>query len=171
VALASGPQNLPMVAGIHMRTTPADNHTMAAECRNFQAEAIFENKNKLTACSTPDRALCIVIDRTDPNVPLVVVHALVDKDNKVSPDGTHKVLPMQSKCYLYPLRGAATDAARKADNDQPFQSTEHECTATTILNSAEEAPMIYSFTSDPTLGSSRYLVRARVDLESIKPYP
>ena len=92
-----------------MCSTPADDNTMAAECRNFQAEASFENKNKLTVCSTPDRGLCVVIDRTDPDVPLVVVHALADKDNRVSPDGTHKVLPMQSKCYLYPLKGHATD--------------------------------------------------------------
>jgi hypothetical protein len=46
-----------------------------------------------------------------------------------------------------------------------------ECAATAILNSAQKAPMIYSFTSDPSLGSRSYLVRAKVDLESIKPYP
>ena len=109
VAVASGPQNSAVAAGIHMCTTPADDHTMAAECRNLQAEASFENNNKLTACSIPDRALCLVIDRTNPDVPLVVVHVLADKDNKVSPDGAHKVLPMQSKCYVYPLRGSATD--------------------------------------------------------------
>jgi hypothetical protein len=82
---------------------------MAADCRNVRAEASFENnKSKLTVCST-DRTLCVVIDRTNRDVPLVVLHMLVDKDDKVSPDGTRKVLPMLSKCYLYPLRGSATD--------------------------------------------------------------
>jgi len=109
VALTSGSPDSARAAGVQMCTTPANDRTMAADCRNFQAEAVFENKNKLTVCATPDRALCIVIDRTNPDVPLVVVHVLADKDNKVSPDGTRKVLLMQSKCYLYQLRESATD--------------------------------------------------------------
>jgi hypothetical protein len=46
-----------------------------------------------------------------------------------------------------------------------------ECTATAILNSAQKAAMIYSFSLDPSLGSGRYIVRAKIDLDSIKPYP
>jgi len=109
VVLASGPQNSAIPAGIHMCTTPADAHTYAADCQNVQAEGAFENnKNKLTVC-TMDRTICVVIDRTDRDVPLVVLHMLLDKDDRVSPDGTRKVMAMQSKCFLYPLRGSATD--------------------------------------------------------------
>jgi hypothetical protein len=31
--------------------------------------------------------------------------------------------------------------------------------------------MIYSFSFDPSLGSGRYIIHAKVDLDTIKPYP
>jgi hypothetical protein len=46
-----------------------------------------------------------------------------------------------------------------------------ECTATAILNSAQQGLMNYSFTSAPSLGTGQYFIHAKVEPDSIKPYP
>jgi hypothetical protein len=46
-----------------------------------------------------------------------------------------------------------------------------ECTAMTILSSAQKGVVNYSFTADPSLGGGQYYVQSALDLPSFKPYP
>lgn len=46
-----------------------------------------------------------------------------------------------------------------------------ECTATAILNNAQQGLMNYSFTSAPSVGTGQYFIHAKVEPDSIKPYP
>lgn len=46
-----------------------------------------------------------------------------------------------------------------------------ECTATALLNNAQQAAISYSFTNDPALGGGQYYVRAELDTNTFKPHP